>query len=350
MLSASSPVIYPPSSSPPVAKRPNPHPNPKPRARTSKSGFLIDDDSDNENEDASVEPAPKRRMLSSPRELSGTEITEPSSPPLIPSIQEPKGIQLHPRQPESQPTQPTNGTSQSQSRSLDSIFASTNTPSLFERLSMRQPHSAFKITTCSGKDVQVKKRMKADIVSYQTIVAARSRTKEGRAKRSYYGIDIHQLVEGASKELAKKAPGPDLATFDAPIPSVEDVQPTCKPKKSMLWTEKYRAKNFMDLVGDDHTNRQVLRWLKRWDPLVFSRAAKSKPVIRRPGIKQQVEEEKPHRKILMLTGAPGLGSWRSMQATTAARMSSRTGYVLRLGPKASKLYSTPSSNRDNSRN
>ncbi len=143
-------------------------------------------------------------------------------------------------------------------------------------------------------------------MSYQSIVAARSKTKEGRAKRSYYGIDIHELMETASKELAGMAIS-DSATPDAPMPSVEDAQATRKSKKCMLWTEKYRARNFMDLVGDDFTNRQVLRWLKRWDPLVFPRAAKLKPVTRRPGAKQQAEEEKPHRKILMLTGAPGLG-------------------------------------------
>lgn len=140
------------------------------------------------------------------------------------------------------------------------------------------------------------------------MVAARSKTKEGRAKRSYYGIDIHELVSTASKELAdKQQPQPTVP--DAPMQSVETQTATGrKPKKSLLWTEKYRARNFMDLCGDDGTNRLVLRWLKRWDPLVFPGAAKSRPVIAgRPGAKQQVEEEKPHRKILMLTGPPGLG-------------------------------------------
>lgn len=64
----------------------------------------------------------------------------------------------------------------------------------------------------------------------------------------------------------------------------------------------------MDLCGDDGTNRVVLRWLKRWDPIVFPGVTRSNPVIaRRSGSKFQADEEKPHRKILLLTGPPGLG-------------------------------------------
>lgn len=304
MLSASSPVIYPPSSSPPITKRTKPHRDPKPLRSRTKAGFLIDDDSDNEDEDGFVEPAAKRRMLSSPRELAGPESTEPSSPPPIQLNIEPKDTQSERHNGDSQGS---SNLLQSQDSSLSSLFQLSSTTSILEQLPTRQPHTAFKIATCSGKTIEIKQRGKTEAVSYQNIVAARSKTKEGRAKRSYYGIDVHELVEVASKELANKGPTSDPAVPNAPMPSVEEGQSSRKLKKCMLWTEKYRAKNFMDLVGDDFTNRQVLRWLKRWDPLVFPGAARSKPVTRRPGAKQQVEEEKPHRKILLLTGAPGLG-------------------------------------------
>ncbi|KAI1101094.1 hypothetical protein F4804DRAFT_24383 [Jackrogersella minutella] len=317
MISPSSPVIYPPSSSPaPAAKRIKPHPAPISRPRA-KGGFLIDDDSD--GEDVFEEPATKRRMLSSPSKQIAAEYTEPSSPPLvIPNIAHEEIRSTSPGS-ASQPKVDENGSQPSigsQPSMIRSFLSSSNAASIFDRFSSRQAQSKFKVTTCSGNTIDIKTRKARSGVSYEQMVAARSKTKEGRAKKSYYGIEIHELIEATSKELSK-TPSASNTVSNEPMPSVE---PTKKPKKSLLWTEKYRARNFMDLVGDDLTNRQVLRWLKRWDPIVFPGAAKSRP-IRRPGAKAEVEEEKPHRKILMLTGPPGLGK------TTLAHVCARqAGY------------------------
>lgn len=316
MLSASSSVIYPASSSPPAAVKrnkphagSNPHPRPRPRA---KAGFLVDDDSD--DEDALPEPAAKRRMLSSPSEHGVTDITEPSSPPALPNAGL-KDAQPIPLVTTSQPKDVENG---SQISLFNSPLSSSNMTSIFNRLSSRQTQNDFKITTCSGKTIKIKQRKAGSGVTYEQMVAARSKTKEGRAKKSYYGIDIQELIEVTSKELANQQPSNSESIPDEPMPSVETAK---KPKKSLLWTEKYRARNFIDLVGDDLTNRQVLRWLKRWDPLVFPGAAKSRSFTRRPGAKAEPEEEKPHRKILMLTGPPGLGK------TTLAHVCARqAGY------------------------
>ncbi|KAL7628814.1 Chromosome transmission fidelity protein 18 [Parahypoxylon ruwenzoriense] len=317
MLSASSPVVYPASSSPPTgaAKRTKPHsnpdPNPNPRPRA-KAGFLIDDDSD--DEDISQEPAAKRRMLSSPSERIAADFTEPSSPPSTAPGAAPKESEPIQLNPVSQHKDNEDG---SQPSILSSLFNSDNATSIFGRLSTRQSRGNYKITTSSGKTIDIGQRKASTNVSYEQMVSARSKTKEGRAKKSYYGVDIHELIETSSKELSNR-PSKSDPVPDEPMLSVEAAK---KPKKTLLWTEKYRARTFTDLVGDDLTNRQVLRWLKKWDPIVFSGSAKSRSAARRPGAKVEAEEEKPHRKILMLTGPPGLGK------TTLAHVCARqAGY------------------------
>ncbi len=40
---------------------------------------------------------------------------------------------------------------------------------------------------------------------------------------------------------------------------------------SNLWVDKYRPKKYLDLLSDESTNRNLLKWLKMWDKVVFQR-------------------------------------------------------------------------------
>jgi len=314
MPSASSPISYPQSSSPPVAKRPRPANPADIRQPKAVSGFLIDEDSD-EDDFVGQEPAPKRRML---------DISRSQSP-----VEPVKGINDDALELELPLPDQRNGLgegldvdSQLSAASLEAPTtedAETFNPVAMHSFLSKRMVKSTDVLTCSGNTISVQQRRKTAPVPFEQLVAARSTTKAGRAKKSYYGIDIHTLIDEANKETAKDRSKRDHP-IEQPLPSVEHPSHTTKPRKTLMWTEKYRARHFMELVGDDRTHRQVLRWLKVWDPLVFPNSGKAKPTVtKRPAT--ETEEEKPHRKILLLTGPPGLGK------TTLAHVCARqAGY------------------------
>lgn len=50
---------------------------------------------------------------------------------------------------------------------------------------------------------------------------------------------------------------------------VADASVQRKTKSDQLWVDKYRPRNYFDLLSDETTNRSLLTWLKMWDKMVF---------------------------------------------------------------------------------
>lgn len=77
--------------------------------------------------------------------------------------------------------------------------------------------------------------------------------------------------------------------------------------------DKYAPRSFLELLGDEEINREVVRWLKSWDRCVFGkdshrRVPKSHAAAagKGPAIKQQQgADARPPQKILLVHGSPG---------------------------------------------
>ncbi|KAI5809388.1 P-loop containing nucleoside triphosphate hydrolase protein [Pyronema omphalodes] len=147
---------------------------------------------------------------------------------------------------------------------------------------------------------------------------------ETTGRHSFYGVDIHGILDDLAAEERRRARAAETAAVVDTIAmtSTTTTDPKLQGKKQLLWTEKYRAKKFTDLVGDERTHREVLRWLKKWDQIVFpSSHRKAKRKLRAGDAVKEDEQEPEHRKILLIHGPPGLGK------TTLAHVAARqAGY------------------------
>lgn len=121
-----------------------------------------------------------------------------------------------------------------------------------------------------------------------------------------------------------------------------------RPTDNSLWVEKYKPKKYIELLSDESCNRNLLKWIKLWDKVVFSSAKTvQKPYAdqmnnnantnkpfntfnkktgrfeqRNTQLKTDLDEFNcPLQKIVLLAGEPGVG-----KTTMAHNIAKQAGY------------------------
>ncbi|CCF55631.1 hypothetical protein KAFR_0A01930 [Kazachstania africana CBS 2517] len=113
-----------------------------------------------------------------------------------------------------------------------------------------------------------------------------------------YGININNLLDAIS---AKSNNDEERANVLSSTNS--------KKRPQKLWVEKWRPKSFIDLVGNEKTNRRILGWLRQWSYAVFKEQL---PELPQKTHNNEVTVDmdplqRPNKKILLIHGPPGIG-------------------------------------------
>ncbi|KAJ3026307.1 UNVERIFIED_CONTAM: Chromosome transmission fidelity protein 18 [Siphonaria sp. JEL0065] len=120
-----------------------------------------------------------------------------------------------------------------------------------------------------------------------------------------------EMVRLADEESARRAIFERMGTQEAREVLGEELERGGVEGKQdgKLWVDKYSPRMYIDLVGDERINREVLTWVKQWDYCVFK-----KPIRKNQGNQNQNDWQKPldafnrpEKKILLLSGPAGLG-------------------------------------------
>ncbi|KAG0199946.1 hypothetical protein BGX28_006874 [Mortierella sp. GBA30] len=183
----------------------------------------------------------------------------------------------------------------------------------------------IKAKSSSGSTFYLAKKVRVDHAKNSFLQPL---TSNEQNKKPLLSTTIHRMMDELDAEIRLQK---QVALNRLEYGDSEDISSGYDDKheaNEKLWVDKYRPKTYTDLMGDERVNREVLSWIKEWDQCVFGRRYKKFTSEHK---KQQYKDFKefrkpdplgrPDRKVLLLTGPPGLG-----KTTMAHVIAKQAGY------------------------
>ncbi|KAG0011566.1 hypothetical protein BGZ80_000592 [Entomortierella chlamydospora] len=185
--------------------------------------------------------------------------------------------------------------------------------------------SFIKAKSVSGQTFYLPKKVRVDNTKRSFVQQLKENSQN---RKPLLSIPIHRMMDELDAEIRvqKQEAINRLEYGDNDEPEIIDDVP--KDVIEHLWVDKYRPKKYTDLMGDERVNREVLSWIKEWDQCVFGRKYKKFTSEYKQQQQQQQQQRfkedplgRPDRKVLLLTGPPGLG-----KTTMAHVIAKQAGY------------------------